>query len=921
MARKALHGDLPHPKKVHFLFARLPPDVIARLQVDAVAGYSVTDARTAQQTTELLLRLPGIPRRGAKIVDGTACVGGNTISFAVDGFGDVVAVELDGCRCDMLQHNIEVVRNHYARQPNVSFCSVKVLRANILELLRLSHESTSKLSLSPDVKSTEAGMHTTPLATADILFLDPPWGGTGYGDAGDNIDLSLGDVPIPELCSRVLTSCLLRGTAAGGATGSYSYVALKLPVNFNVKALSSAVRDAVEESRHNGDIGMMQISDPMHSSAPKSHSISGIDQRSRIIVFRHLRKMLLIVIDCRSDDKRLAQPLPVPEYFYPSAKLLQRQNGGHCQQRYVSRQSQRESGRESESSLARLASQGEKGISTHDTAPSNGNIAWRSGTIHRAPGGWRSRHQATRLTEASVYPDPDKSRNLRKFTSKPRDGWKADHQDCWVQLGSLDDLDEFHHLLVYVPGFAPYGSPAAFVDETIGRWASARRADKQMPSHAPRGGFMFVGEGDRFEWKHAKQKKGHTNTSGGRTACGDQVGGKGQIPKTCVVISCASACGGSNTVEHAATAYAAQPVEMERQLLVQIDACLRRRAAAKALLAGGLANPTARDARDEVRIAFPQKAVRHTAATDLYPPLKNGCIAVCGPLEALKCVVARRDIGALHSCAPETLVLCVPISEIAQPARHGLDYLPCKERLKQWCAAALASQLDTASKRADFTETARCGNFDGPGRACENSSCSGVGKSVQAESNIDACANDLVVSMGHQLNNLARRLALFCDADWAVIVSVANWHDASDDRRSGGRGVFMIDLPGGRRHLGETAIDVALRRMVEECGIKVQLTQPASTGCNTQGSVPSRQAASRLPNASDETESSGDEYCGSDSRDNAESFNVEETAACTCQIKATLLDTISGAELCEDASGRHRRPGDSMTYHIALLDE
>ena len=63
-------GLLPQGK-LHFLFSLLPPNVVAQLSLDEVACFSVTDARTARQTTRLLLRLPRpLHRLGAVPIKG-----------------------------------------------------------------------------------------------------------------------------------------------------------------------------------------------------------------------------------------------------------------------------------------------------------------------------------------------------------------------------------------------------------------------------------------------------------------------------------------------------------------------------------------------------------------------------------------------------------------------------------------------------------------------------------------------------------------------------------------------------------------------------------------------------------------------------------------------------------------------------------
>ena len=51
----------------------------AAMQLDETAVYSVTDARTADRITKLMLGLSGGPF--TRVADGCACVGGNSLSF------------------------------------------------------------------------------------------------------------------------------------------------------------------------------------------------------------------------------------------------------------------------------------------------------------------------------------------------------------------------------------------------------------------------------------------------------------------------------------------------------------------------------------------------------------------------------------------------------------------------------------------------------------------------------------------------------------------------------------------------------------------------------------------------------------------------------------------------------------------------
>ena len=91
------------------LWGGLRPAALAKIQMDEVATFSVTQMRVADEMSAALRGLPGITERSS-IVDATACVGGNTVSFARF-FGDVVSLELDKSRAKMLRSNVELCRS------------------------------------------------------------------------------------------------------------------------------------------------------------------------------------------------------------------------------------------------------------------------------------------------------------------------------------------------------------------------------------------------------------------------------------------------------------------------------------------------------------------------------------------------------------------------------------------------------------------------------------------------------------------------------------------------------------------------------------------------------------------------------------------------------------------------------------------
>lgn len=124
------------------------------------------------------------------ITDGTAGVGGNTISFSYK-FKSVIAIEIDQERFNYLLNNINAYQ----------ITNVDLLNGNCLDII-------------PN------------LNTNNIIFLDPPWGGKKYKTC-NKIRLSLGNYSIEEVCLHFLNKDIM--------TSVPNLIVLKLPKNYDVE--------------------------------------------------------------------------------------------------------------------------------------------------------------------------------------------------------------------------------------------------------------------------------------------------------------------------------------------------------------------------------------------------------------------------------------------------------------------------------------------------------------------------------------------------------------------------------------------------------------------------------------------------------------------------------------------------------------
>lgn len=186
--------------KTNFLFSNLTVEQRKSIQMDDEALFSVTDCRTADLISEKILALQDVDVL-SRLTDLTACVGGNTISFAAK-FAHINAVEINARRHEMLIHNVKDVVGCY----NVDFV----------------HGDGVRLF-------SESGSANRPVQ--DIIFIDPPWGGAAY-KSSKQLDLSLGGVDLGELVEQHLRHFA-------------KYVVLKLPGNFDVDHFRGRVSGTV----------------------------------------------------------------------------------------------------------------------------------------------------------------------------------------------------------------------------------------------------------------------------------------------------------------------------------------------------------------------------------------------------------------------------------------------------------------------------------------------------------------------------------------------------------------------------------------------------------------------------------------------------------------------------------------------------
>lgn len=162
-----------------------------QLRLTDISLYSVTPWKEANMISRRIIHLYkeiDIPPSKLTITDATANVGGNTISFYLNGVGHVNSVEIDDLTCEILTNNLLV----YKLPTDFIYC-------------------TDYLSIYKTL-------------VQDCVFLDPPWGGPNYKKT-KSLDLYLGKVNVIDLCAELLNE--KRATM----------IVLKAPTNYNLSGL------------------------------------------------------------------------------------------------------------------------------------------------------------------------------------------------------------------------------------------------------------------------------------------------------------------------------------------------------------------------------------------------------------------------------------------------------------------------------------------------------------------------------------------------------------------------------------------------------------------------------------------------------------------------------------------------------------
>jgi len=184
--------------KIAYYFPFESQTVWKHLRFDQISLYSITKQDIAKEMAIVLRSLPFIHQH-SRIIDSTACIGGNTHAL-VKYFSNVYAIELDEARYRMLCHNMYTVFQIPYRR---------------LQCYHGDLESILDIAIMISIPGS---------SIADILFIDPPWGGHGYL-LKSSIDLFINQKPLRKILLRYFLHV--------------RYIAIKVPFNFNYSSIIS----------------------------------------------------------------------------------------------------------------------------------------------------------------------------------------------------------------------------------------------------------------------------------------------------------------------------------------------------------------------------------------------------------------------------------------------------------------------------------------------------------------------------------------------------------------------------------------------------------------------------------------------------------------------------------------------------------
>lgn len=166
------------------IYPNISEDKLKELKYDEEGLYSITLPEEAKIISSLLVKSLKKEAKKSTIFDGTAGLGGNTLSFC-NYFKNVISCEINKSRYDILKKNIELYK----------YNNIVINNINCIEYIKNNNSS-------------------------DVYFFDPPWGGPDY-KFKTNISLKLSNVSLINIVKLIKNK------------NNNAIICFKLPFNYN----------------------------------------------------------------------------------------------------------------------------------------------------------------------------------------------------------------------------------------------------------------------------------------------------------------------------------------------------------------------------------------------------------------------------------------------------------------------------------------------------------------------------------------------------------------------------------------------------------------------------------------------------------------------------------------------------------------
>ena len=166
------------------IYPNISEDKLKELKYDEEGLYSITLPEEAKIISSLLVKSLKKEAKKSTIFDGTAGLGGNTLSFC-NYFKNVISCEINKSRYDILKKNIELYK----------YNNIVINNINCIEYIKNNNSS-------------------------DVYFFDPPWGGPDY-KFKTNISLKLANMSLINIVKLIKNK------------NNNAIICFKLPFNYN----------------------------------------------------------------------------------------------------------------------------------------------------------------------------------------------------------------------------------------------------------------------------------------------------------------------------------------------------------------------------------------------------------------------------------------------------------------------------------------------------------------------------------------------------------------------------------------------------------------------------------------------------------------------------------------------------------------